>query len=160
MNAMDILRRVVYNTIEDMYLEFLDVYCKEQGKDLRLLLEQGAITEQGLDAALTKAAVEKGKRDYHFLTHSPREPFADDSAIFPEYLIFAFDRGAITRADMEGLKYDHGDTVDSYCSEMRRADLVQHLRKNLLKEESTLERVSRGSGGGCETGCCECWESH
>lgn len=186
MNPLDVLREGTYRYIEEMnILTDLAISARKVSSGLKQMLEEGIITNEGIDAALTKAAIGWGKMDYDYLTRDDTAishrrilardrvrggwylepvkrtfPRYADHAISPEILVFAFDQGAVTPKQMQALHYAHGETAETYPGLYRNQNLIQELREKLLNPDDLLERVMASSLGSCGLGHCECWEHH
>ncbi|MFA6460649.1 MAG: hypothetical protein WCV90_00140 [Candidatus Woesearchaeota archaeon] len=186
MNPRDVLREGTYRFIEEMnILTDLALSARKVSNELKQMLEEGIITNEGIDAALTKAAIGWGKMDYDYLTRDYtaishiRIPAIDriwggwylkpvkrtfhryaDHAISPETLVFAFDQGAITPKQMQALHYAHGETAETYPGLYRDHNLIPGLREKLLNPDDLLERVMASSLDSCGLGHCDCWEHH
>lgn len=119
---------------------------------LKLLIAEEIITEEELLSALDALLKITGRRSYD--QHKRGE--YPDHTISPQALAYALQNGQFTEKEKYGIKFDHGDTIQTFIESYNSGDLRRTVLDQLLTEQAPV--VHDSDSNGCEG--CGCFESH
>ena len=107
-------------------------YDAQERDFVRHLLASGVLKESEIDSALESAVISRAAKDYDFLVNSGRKLYPDHD-VMPEYLAYAIKHLKLPpNSDANKIKFDHGETPETFAKLYCPDNLLANLRNELL----------------------------
>ncbi len=135
-------------------LSSIGSYARRNKKILNFLYKNKIIDDKDLEQVLEKIAIKTAKADYAFLLRSGN--YADHSH-YPECLAYALEKKIFSEKEIKKIKFDHGETRDSFAKFYSPKNLLNELKEQLLNPKP-IPSFSKVEGYCSEHGTC--FEGH
>lgn len=144
---LDEVKDLVLNELEKTSI-FSITYAMEKNerKLLIFLYHNKIITSSDLNSSLEKAVINEAKDNYRFLTGKQNLIHKEypDHLAYPECLAYAIEKKIFSDLELKKIKFDHGETPDSFVKDYRSKDLIPWLRKKLLTAQPIIHSETKG----------------
>jgi hypothetical protein len=146
----DAVAKVVYTHIGDSGPHGLgwEIMRKGNHELLNSFKDQGVIDNAGLEKAIESMVFREATTDYtnhvggNYLFRYP------DHFLHPEFFAYALQKGIFSRSELKKIRFDHGETIESYCQKYGRENLLGELTEELFVKPEPLSAImSSGSDG-------------
>ncbi|MFT4312302.1 MAG: hypothetical protein ACMXYF_03665 [Candidatus Woesearchaeota archaeon] len=108
-------------------------------RNLRRFLDEGIISESGMETALAKSAGLQARLDLrHVLAHQIRP----DHLSYPEFLAYGIENGILPSRDINRIRFDHGDTASSFAKYYSKPNLPRHMLNYILIDRAHIPEDS------------------
>lgn len=110
-------------------------YDENSRNFVKYLLSSGILKDTEIDSLIEGTVISEAVKGYNKLLHNQSRGLTcyPDHDIMPEYLAYAIKNNKLpANLDMNQIKFDHGETPDSFAKQYCPDNLIVKLRENLL----------------------------
>lgn len=137
MALLEEIKTQAINSITNIDLDRLNLYARENNSTLNDLYQTKILDDTSIESSLEQAVLTCGRRDYQYLTnvknpHARRYP---DHLNYSEFLVYTIEQGIFTKHELSQIKFDHGDTIETFTRSYRKENLLELLRTPLLNPQ-------------------------
>ena len=149
----DIIRREVsgmnLNSVHDLIK-----YSIKDRMVLSALHKARILNDSDFEIYIKLAALETADKDYERIKYDQTHPTAPttranpfpDHLQYPEYFAYALAQKHFDPEELKKIKFDHGETPESFVKSYGKKNLIQYLKKEMLK---TRRPKFKGGSGHC-----------
>ena len=127
------LKAVLLEELRKADILGFEMYAKINREILHFLHIQGIIDDSSIEAALEEAVFRQARKDYAVMTAKGR-PYTiyADHVGSPECLAYALSKGTFSQEEIKAIRFDHGDSAESFPRTYGKENLLSLLREELL----------------------------
>jgi hypothetical protein len=133
----DALRKAAIGEIEQISIPELNRYARQNRAVIGFLYANKIITDGLIESALEKAVIKQAQSDY--LSVTLLKVSDAEHVAMPEFLAYAIDHKFMGAYEVKALRFDHGETVESFVKTYRKDNLLSGLRDDLLNPKPVPE---------------------
>src|SRR3989338_6952136 len=134
----------------------IDYACPSsvEAEIFRDLRKRGIIRDSDMDDALKESVTNIARKSYNQILMG----YPPDHAGMPEYLAYAIKNKVLSKAEIDKIKFDHGENAETFVQIYGKEDLISWLSERVLNApiDGMLDRcefIPCADGGPC-TACC------
>lgn len=144
----DILEEKTLEQIGNLDSISLKNYAEVNHIVLNVLYKNGILQDDKLKLALEKIVINTAKMDYNILIKNGNYA---DHAYSPECFAYAIQKKIFSDKELKKIKFDHGETLESFPKEYSDKNLIGNLKRQLLSPRPISKSKSH-----CDEHCTCC----
>lgn len=143
MSINEKLKAAVVKDLESLRLrcpfDSLEVYVSKNYEQLSALHNTGVISDQDIERALEVAVLRQAKKDYKLVTRGIVSLTFPDELPDPIFLAYAIEKGFFSKDELKMIRFDHGETIETFPIGYRTSELLGDLRQRVLTKPKPKE---------------------
>jgi hypothetical protein len=128
---METYHSIIFNEISETPLVAMEDYGRKNNYILNFLYFTGSIDEEFLEEALKKAVIKDGLESYENVKRGIIKPDHAPAAASLAYVL-SDENLLLNTATWKGIKFDHDETIKTFCERYGDDKLIDKLKDNLM----------------------------
>ncbi|MFB0965636.1 MAG: hypothetical protein QMC36_08390 [Patescibacteria group bacterium] len=113
--------------------------------------ENAIVSREEIRKIFSKKIVERA----WFAYYGAIQTYADHIYV-EEYLAWGLENGMFSKEEVSKIRFDHGDTPESYVRDYGRKDLLDAMVDRFIHPQSDLSRIRKSVSSVVDDCCCDC----
>ena len=127
--------KVKIEELEELDLPWIEIYGRQNHKELTLLYENKILDDEYLEKTLEEKVFKQARNDYELITGERPFPTSIDNVGNIEGFVYALEKGKFSEEEIKKIPLAHKENLETFVSRYRKKNLISDLKEKLLNPE-------------------------